>query len=146
MRFERGRLTACRNEGLEAEMAFFQLFENPFPGSFEFARLEPAGTGQVAGVVLLPLLFEGMRRYDELQAARAIVPTSTRLRVTDIAPTAGPAEVDGSFVRGVWSQVKAGVAVSEIPRAMRCDDYRAITLIAHWVEEGALLPEPDEGT
>lgn len=50
-----------------------------------------------------------------------------------------------AFVRGVWSQVKAGVAISEIARAVGCDDYRAITLIAHWVEEGALLPEPDEG-
>jgi hypothetical protein len=145
MRFERGRLAACRNQGLEGEVAFFQLFENPFPGSFEFARREPAGGGQVAGVAVLPLLFEGMRRYDELQAARAVVPISTRLRLTDIAPTAGPTEVDGAFVRSVWNQVKAGVAVSEIARAVGCDDYRAITLIAHWVEEGALQAEPDEG-
>jgi hypothetical protein len=142
MLFEAGRLAACQNQGLDGATAFYQLIENPFPGSFEFTRLPQVGAGEVWGV--LPLLLEGMRRHDELQSARAMVPEGARLRLTGIAPTAGPSEMDGAFVRDVWNQVKAGAAVAEIARAIGCDDFRAFSLVTHWVEEGALLPENEQ--
>jgi hypothetical protein len=141
MGFRAGRLVECRNDRLEGQTGFYQLLECPFPGVFEFTRFAEQEGGDALPV--LPLLLEGMRRHDELQAAQALVPPEARLRISGIAPTAGPHELDGGFVREVWSRIKSGETVSSIARELGCDDYRAFALVAHWVEEGALAPDSE---
>ena len=138
MRFEDGRLVGCHNDALEGDAAFFQVFEDPFPGSFEFARL-PAGTESETGTAVLPLLLEALRRYDELQTARSVVPEGASLRRAGVAPTACANELDDAFVIEVWQRVEAGASPKEIARATSSDDFRVWNLVAHWVEEGALV-------
>jgi hypothetical protein len=79
-----------------------------------------------------------MRRYDEYQRARAVVPDATVLVATGARPSSMPGETDGVFVRDLWGEVKSGATAAGCEDALAVDAYRVRALLAHWLTEGAL--------
>lgn len=134
----RGRLVECRSGRLNGRAAFYQLFEVPVPGTFEFSRGESTPPSSTEPLEILGLLMESMRRYDELQRARALVPDETPLRPTGARPTAPAEESDGELVRAVWGVLRNGARAIDCEQAAEVDTYRVRALLAHWLEEGAI--------
>lgn len=133
-----GRLASCRAGRLADAEAFYQLFEVPSRGTFEFVRSE-APRGTLPGLRdLVGLLLEAMRRYDELQRLRAEIPDALRLKATGHRPSAPEEERDGELVRSLWSRVRDGASAADCEEAVAVDSYRVRSLLAHWLEEGAL--------
>jgi hypothetical protein len=138
-----GRLGDCRCGALGGDAAFYQIFERPAPGSFEFVR-EPAANvaSRPRGTDLMGLLMEAMRRFDEFQRLRALVPDEARLVAGETRPTAPAGEQDGELMRRLWTRLRAGAVVTELDAASEVDAFRARTLLAHWLEEGAARLAP----
>jgi hypothetical protein len=135
----RGRLVEARTGRLTGNAAFYQLLEVPTGGTFEFARVEPGKTAPAGAKEMMGLLLEGMRRYDELQRLRVVIPDSLVLRPGGSRPTAPNEETDGDFVRQVWEKVRAGnTRAVDCESAIAADTYRIRSLLAHWLETGAL--------
>lgn len=136
----KGALVSCSTGRLQAETAFYQLLERPRATSFAFEGAEAvaprAGTGPARD--MLGLLMEGMRRSDEYQRARALVPDGTVFVPTGTRPTSLPGETDGVFVRELWSRVKGGATAAACEEALAFDAYRVRALLAHWLTEGAV--------
>ena len=136
-----GKLKACQTGLLSGEEAFYQLIERPVQGTFLFSRLpDPAGdeSGSVKLREILPLSLEGMRRYDELQQAAALVPDEIALKATDVKPTALAEEKDGFMLRELWTRASQGATPKECEAAVKADSYRIRRLLLHWVSTGSL--------
>ena len=135
-----GRLAACHAGRLESAAAFYQLFETPSRGTFEFQRSESTAAAPPGLRDLVGLLLEAMRRYDELQRLRAVVPDALRLQPTGSRPTAPEEERDGDLVRRLWERARGGATAADCETAVAVDSYRVRSLLAHWLDEGALAP------
>src|SRR4029079_16090351 len=124
-----GQIVGGRVGALRLPDAFYQLLEAPSPGSFEFSRERPRSgsfesSRQPPEAIaaerpsdIMALLMEGMRRYDELQRARALVPDHAFVGPTGARPAPFPEESDGAFIRDVWTRVKEGTTPLEIESA-----------------------------
>lgn len=139
---EKGKFRDCRGGQLTGEVALFQLIERPTPASFSFVRLnvalEAAGSEPLKDLV--PLFFEGTRRYDEFQQACMLVPDYACLRATVTKPTRPPEEYDGTLIRTVWQRASSGAPAIECEKDLAVDSFRVRRALAHWVEEGSLEP------
>ena len=91
-RFARARLLDANVAHLRGAEAVYQLLERPAASTFQFASRADSELPAGAGTETLSLLFEGMRRYDELQRAAALVPDTAPLASTGMAPTSHPEE------------------------------------------------------
>ncbi len=135
-----GRVAGCRCGRLSGAFAFYQIFEEPIPGTFELVRGTPPDVGSERQE-LLGLLMEAMRRFDELRRVRALIPDRANLQQGDKKPSAPTEEADGELVRRIWSKVRSGATAAECELEVEVDTYRVRTLLAHWVDEGALRVE-----
>jgi hypothetical protein len=146
LELERGGLADCAAGRLHGDAAFYQLLEKTSPSSFAFLGRDASAPRTDGGGgsprPILGLLMEAMRRFDEYQRARAVVPDTMVLAPTGRRPTSLPEETDGSFVRDLWSRVKAGADADACEEALVVDAYRVRTLLAHWLAEGALAVSP----
>jgi hypothetical protein len=141
MFLEQGKICGCRAFGLDAECAFYQLFETPVPGTFTF-RGRDLSQEEIGGVIeVLPALLEAIRRHDEFQQARALIPDDLSLKPTGAKPTRPPADdEDPEFLRAVWLKASKGEHPASCQVELKVDSFRIRRLFAHWVEEGALQP------
>ncbi len=136
-----GTMTTCRYGRLEGPEAFWQLLEEPRAESFRLTR--PSRDDLLISSeshAIRTLLLEGMRRRDELEFARGVVPDGAILRATGQPPTPGE-ERDGAFVRELWLQATAGASPTQCEKALGADAYRIRSLLVHWLREGALEVE-----
>ncbi len=140
-----GKLLSCSAGALQGEEALYQLMERPAPGDFLFTRqaeraAKESESGEAAAALreILPLCMEGMRRYDEFQQARALVPDDILLKPTSAKPTSHPDEKDGILVKGLWTAVANGATPLQCEGSVAADCYRIRRLLAHWVDTGAL--------
>ncbi len=135
-----GRMKSCRARGLTGEEAFYQLLEKPFVGSYVFQRTAESPDEKALASLpeFLPLCLEGMRRYDELQQATALVPDDLKLMPTDVRPEHHPDELDGMFVNSLWKLASGGATPAECEASLKTDSFRIRRQLAHWVEAGAL--------
>lgn len=141
-----GGLESCTAGRLEGVEAACQLLERPAPGTFSFQgrkevdiHLSGADRGNKAGVHNLhEVLAEGMRRYDELQRARGLVPDFALLRRKGPEPV--PEEEPGAqaLAAQIWPMTADGVTPKECEGACSADACRVRRLLARWVEEGIL--------
>ncbi|MEE8367179.1 MAG: DUF4388 domain-containing protein, partial [Thermoanaerobaculia bacterium] len=130
---ESGSLTACSLAQLRGAEAFYQILEDPFPGTFEFSKTDTPDSPSEGGPwSMIGVLMEGMRRYDEVEMLRAVLPEDVPLKPTGMRPTPAPGEEDGGLIRSLWQQVKSGATPSQCEAAVAVDSYRARTLLAHW--------------
>jgi hypothetical protein len=88
----------------------------------------------------MPLILEGMRRFDELQQAEALVPEDIGLIHSGVKPSRPERETDREFLRDLWRLVTGGATAGECETRLAVDSYRVRCAIAHWCEEGALQP------
>jgi hypothetical protein len=135
-----GKLKSCQTGQLVGDEAFYQLLERPLPGNFLFARQAEGGTDETASRLreILPLTLEGMRRFDELQQASALVPDDAALKPTEVKPTPHPGEKDGILVNDLWTRVSRTATARQCEAEIKADSYRIRRLLAHWVVTGAL--------
>lgn len=136
-----GGLVDCRCGRLSGEVAFYQVFELSAPGTFEFTRASAAPPAGKPRFDLLVLLLEGMRRYDELARARALVPDEARLRAGSGRPSVPPGETDGELIRELWTRVRSGVSAAMCEAGVEVDSFRVRAILVHWLEEGTISLE-----
>jgi hypothetical protein len=135
-RFVGGQLAECVAGGLRGEDAFYQAFQYPSAGTFEFLRDDARPSGDEKAV--FPLLMEAIRRYDEFGSARSVVGDGAFVRATGRRrPSTPEEEQDGELVRVVWTKIREGATVAECELTARKDSFRVRRLLAHWVAEGA---------
>jgi len=139
----KGKLMGALVGSTQGRDAVFQLLEKPIAATFAFvtAPIESLRKGSPGeGDDVLSLMLEGMRRYDELQRASALVSDTASFKASGTAPTSLPDERDGKLVALVWSKAVAGATPAACELTAETDAYRVRRLLAHWVEEGALKP------
>jgi hypothetical protein len=137
---EKGSVRSGQHGDLRGPEALYQLIENPFPGQFAFVAPRESSPEPADGDALeLPqLLLEGVRRYDELRLARALVPDQAVLKPTGLVPSALADEANEALVESLWEAVVSGATPAQCERKFPVDSYRIRRLLAHWVEKGAL--------
>jgi hypothetical protein len=108
-------------------------------------RRKSLGTGEQpdesSGQDLAPLIQEGIRRHDELQRARALVPDGCRLKPTGAEPRPRPDEEDPALFRRVWSRASSGAGPDECEADSPTDAYQVRLLLARWVEDACLITQ-----
>jgi hypothetical protein len=139
---EAGAIRGAMAGRLRGSEAFFQVLERPAASSFVFTRtaaLRPEEAQLAAPQSVMGRLLEGMRRYDELQRASALVPDGARFRPTQVRPTRLALEEDAALPGVVWGKALSGATALECESATEADAFRVRRLLVHWVEEGALV-------
>ncbi len=132
-------LIGCTTGSLSGMTAFCQLFEKPTLGTFSFRSGKPE-PGDGEPIEIMPAIFEALRRHDEYNAARAIVPDDAALVTGDAKPTPCEDEEDLAFMRSVWVKASSGTTPEKCEAAIASDAYRIRRLFSHWIETGALQP------
>jgi hypothetical protein len=142
--FAGGEITRCEVGRLRGMDAACQLFERPQPGTFRFESTPPESRENNSGGVLsvISTLMEAMRRHDEFQEDRALVPDGATFMTTATPPTPPEDETDKEFMRGVWREASRGTAPESCEGALGGDAYRVRKLYVHWLETGALKRKP----
>jgi len=147
MIIERGVLRDARAGALTGDTAVFQLLERPSGGRFVFVNrsdLKPAASVESMTDSVTAILLEGMRRYDELSRAAAVVPDNARYRPTGRKPNPVAVEGDPELVRAAWLQAAEGRTPAECEASLAIDSYRVRRLWEQWLAEGALVPADDD--
>jgi len=141
--FVEGAIRLCETGPLRGEDAVCQLFEQPEPGSFRFRKSAVVEAAATSGDLdTMPLVLEALRRYDEFQLARAIVPDGACLVGTGTRPRRPEEEDDAAFLRRVWAEAARGTPPEICESTVRADAFRVRRLYALWLEQGALKPRP----
>jgi hypothetical protein len=139
---ERGKVRGAQAGLLKGDDACYQFFERPFPGTFAFVKqdLPPRRETDPPPREIVPILLEGMRRYDELQRFAALVPDELYVAASGTKPKAHPEEPDAVLQQKVWSRAAAGASPRLCEETIAADSFRIRRLFAHWFEEGSLKP------
>jgi hypothetical protein len=143
MTLEKGKIRGAEVGVLQGDDACYQLFEKPVAGTFSFVKtadIPPRHEGDPPPRDVLPVLLEGMRRYDEFQRMAALVPDEIYLSAGDAKPTAQPDEQDPTLQKDVWSKAAAGASPRLCEESIPVDSFRVRRLLAYWLEEGSLKP------
>jgi hypothetical protein len=136
-----GYLKSAEVANLRGEIAIYQLLERPIRGRFIFVKEdgEAQAEGSVPGAKpVAPLLFEGIRRYDEFMRAAALAPDDGVFASTGQKPTNIEDEPNTDLVRDVWQRVLKGASPAAIETELPVDSYRVRRLVEHWITEGSI--------
>jgi len=137
---QEGKIRKSEYLHLKGEDAIFQLFQRSEARTFAF-RAEPIPPGEADAVELievLPTLLEAMRRHDEYEQTRALVPDGVRLQRAKSKPTPLEEEEDLALTKAVWGRAATGSTPEQCEAAVPADAYRVRRLLAHWLEGEAL--------
>ena len=139
---EHGKVFGAQFGILKGDDACYQFFERPFPGTFAFTAQEiaPRKETDPPSRDVVPLLLEGMRRYDEFQRAAALVPDDLYLGASGQKPTALAEESDAVLQQQVWARASQGASPRLCEETIPADSFRIRRLFTHWLEEGSLKP------
>lgn len=138
---EAGAIRGASNGRLRGADAFYQTLERPTAASFVFARsstLRAEDVQLASPQTVMGRLLEGMRRYDELQRAVALVPDGARFRSTQVRPTRPAQEEDPALPGTLWGKALSGATAADCEAAAQADAFRVRRILVHWVEEGSL--------
>jgi hypothetical protein len=144
LRMNKGKIRHCEVGKLRGLDAVCQMFERPQPGSFHFEKTSsdaPASGGD-EDLDVVSTILEAMRRHDEFQQDRALVPDGSSLMPGDARPKRPEEEEDKAFAAAVWREAKKGTA-PESCEGIIGDAYRVRRLYTHWLESGALKFRPE---
>jgi len=136
-----GFLTSAEAGNLRGEMAIYELLEKPLRGRFVFVKQESASGPDPTvpgGKPVAPMLFEGIRRYDEFMRAAALAPDTARFRSTGKRPTNVADESNTDLVKNIWKRALEGATPEVLERELPVDSYRVRRLFEHWLGEGSL--------
>jgi hypothetical protein len=125
---------------IRGDEALYQALERPLTGTFAFVPYPPEKlVSDIVPREIMGMLLEGMRRNDELQRFIALVPDGATLTKTNVRPTPHDDEADPALVREVWIKASSGANIADCERQLATDSYRVRRLVAHWLEQGALV-------
>ncbi len=137
-----GKMIACHAGILNDEEAVYYLIQKPLPGTFVLiGRREPApggNTGTAAQLDLMPIVLEGVHRYNEYQRACAIVPDGAVLVQGDTEPEIGTDPDETMLSGAIWKMAAGGATPEKCEAASPADSLRIRQLLARWVEESHL--------
>jgi hypothetical protein len=148
IRLDNGLIRSAKNGLLSGEVAVYQMLEKPIQGRFVFVDSDEetsAGADKEPPKPIQPLLFEGIRRYDEFMRAAALAPDDSRFRATDRKPTKAEDEPNMDLLKSVWYRAVKGASPAECEAEFPVDSYRVRRLFEHWVAEGSLAPVEGSG-
>jgi hypothetical protein len=137
--FVAGKFADAQAAHLRGADAVYQLLEIPVAGTFAFVP-NPAAKMKGDPIDVMSLLFEGIRRHDELRQLVLFVPDDLALRSTSVKPTPDPEETDPGFIRDVWVKASSNTRLGDWEAQVAGDSFRIRRLVARWMEEGALQP------
>jgi len=146
--FVRGQLFHCQASRLRGKDALYALLEKPVFGRFRLRGSSAASSQQAtesqAGKPLpvVPTLLEGMRRYDEYQQLRLLVPDDTVFAPTGERPGRPEWEDDAEFVRQVWAEAVFGKTAAQCESSIAADPCRTRRLLVYWLADGVLREVP----
>lgn len=140
MVFTEGRFLNAQMGHIRGDEALYQALERPVSGAFAFVPYPPEKVGSdLVPREIMGLLLEGMRRNDELQRYIALVPDDMILTKTNVKPMPHEEENDPTLAREVWIKASSGSSIAECERQLATDSFRVRRLVAHWLEQGALV-------
>jgi hypothetical protein len=140
MVFTDGKFLNAQMGHIRGDEALYQTLERPVPGAFAFVPYPPEKLGSdIVPREVMGLLLEGMRRNDELQRFIALVPDEMVLTKTSVKPTPHEEESDPTLSRELWIKASSGSSIAECERQLATDSFRVRRLVAHWLEQGALV-------
>jgi Domain of unknown function (DUF4388) len=140
MVFTEGKFLNAQMGHIRGDEALYQTLERPVSGAFAFVPYPPEKLGSdIVPREIMGLLLEGMRRNDELQRYIALVPDDMILTKTSVKPTPHEEENDPTLAREVWIKASSGASIAECERQVATDSFRVRRLVAHWLEQGALV-------
>jgi hypothetical protein len=135
----KGKIARCQSGPLVGKEALFQIFELSRPASFSFmAKKEKEDAEPAEALDVPPLVFEALRRHDELNRARLLIPPAATLTPTGAKPQPHPKESDAQLVREVWLRAISGRPPVKWEGELAADSYRIWRLLEHWIRSGAL--------
>jgi hypothetical protein len=135
----KGKIVRCQSGPLAGKEALFQIFELSRPASFAFmAKKEKEEAEPLEALEVAPLVFEALRRHDELNRARLLIPPAATLTPTGAKPQPHPKESDAQLVREVWLRAISGRPPAKWEGELAADSYRIWRLLEHWIRSGAL--------
>src|SRR4051794_17803384 len=138
--FVDGKFLNAQLGHIRGDEALYQALERPLTGTFAFVPYPPEKlASDIEPREVMGLLLEGMRRNDELQRFIALVPDRIALTKTAVKPTPHAEEADPALVREVWIKASSGANIADCERQLAIDSYRVRRLVAHWLEQGALV-------
>lgn len=139
IRFSGGTIVDALATPLSGKAAVYQLLVRTL-ARFVFVQEETvsAPAGGDGPLAVLPLVMEGMRRLDEYQRARVLVPDDLPLHAGAQRPTRPAEEHDVALMRALWTRVTTGTTAAECERESGVESSRVRRLLAHWLVEGAL--------
>jgi hypothetical protein len=137
------KILRCQVGQLRGMDAICQLFERPRPGTFRFEQSAGAEISSDADepVEIVLAILEAMRRDDEFQRDRALVPDGSSLMPGDAKPSLPESESDETFAKSVWREAARGTPPESCEGTL-ADAYRIRRVFAHWLETGALVLRP----
>lgn len=139
--FASGRLATARAGSLSGVDAVYALLELFRSGSAVWRPQAGAGRTplfEAEALELGPVVVEGLRRRDEHELARAIVPDGSVFAPKTSVPKPHPDEKDGLVMRDVWACAFGGRPALECEKALAVEPLRVRRLYLRWLEEGAL--------
>jgi hypothetical protein len=136
-----GKFLDARRAHIRGIDAFYETVEHPNAGRFAFMpRPAEKMNRSIDPRDVLSLLFEGVRRHDELQVLMTVVPDDLALtRNGNAKPTPPEDESDPSLMREVWLKASSGTGIGTWQQEVATDSFRIRRLVAHWLETGALI-------
>ena len=138
--FVDGKFLNAQMGQIRGDEALYQALERPLTGTFAFVPYPPEKlVSDIVPREIMGLLLEGMRRNDELQRFIALVPDDMTLTKTSVKPMPHEDEADPALVREVWLRASSGANIAECERQLATDSFRVRRLVAHWLEQGALV-------
>jgi len=147
MRLDSGLIRSARLGQLRGESAVYQMLERPVTGRFTFTDSnEESVVNMEKGnpMPIQPLLFEGIRRYDELTRAVALAPDDSTFHATEKKPTKVADEPNIDLVKNVWMKAAGGATPLDCEAEFPVDAYRIRRLYEHWLSEGSLAAQKSE--
>jgi hypothetical protein len=147
MRLDSGLIQSARSGQLLGEPAVYQMLERPITGRFVFVDSDDESAINMdkgAPKQIQPLLFEGIRRYDEFMRAAALAPDDARFRATDRKPTKAPEEPNADLLKSVWYKAADGASPVECEAEFPVDSYRIRRLYEYWISEGSLALQSEK--
>jgi len=140
--FADGKFINAQAGHIRGTDALYQTLERPISGTFAFVPYPPEKMkSDNEPIEIMGLLLEGVRRHDELQTLIAMLPDAMLLTKGSAKPAPPEGENDPTLVREVWIRASAGVSVVDCERQVATDSFRIRRLIAHWLEQGALVAQ-----
>jgi Domain of unknown function (DUF4388) len=135
-----GKFLNAQRGSVRGPDALYDMLERPISGTFAFVSYPPEKMKSDEPTRdMIGLLLEGVRRHDELQRMLALLPDDIKMAKTTVRPTPHEEEDDPAFIRDVWLKASSGAPIGQWERELNTDSYRVRRIVAHWLEQGALI-------